>query len=551
MQSMPIDSFQAHADEVVEVTTTFDSTVVDVEHLKAATDRKRWVPFACGVVLAAIAALSFGSAVSLANKNKVAKEQWAAADKNMADFRPERLSLGYEVLAGFGLFGAVLCFGIGAWRRGGARDALMVAPDGTPVSSNRFETVKLVEASDVGVSLASVQSMSLSVWADDEEHTEEEAVQLGLLSPVGAGKYRLRPGAKATYDAGLTRFFVATTAAPRASAAAALWRLEGRSAQFLAGSAIVHLLVLALLWSIPPDARALSAVPGLDGNRFVRLTVQAQEPELKEHLQGSQDAGDSSAGDELMSPPDGTTGKPDVIATSGRYTITKRANEPQLSHAQVMERARSGGILGVFSASDPFANIEHGTADFSSGFGREDVRGGLNGAVGEVGGSFGSQWGVYGGTGTGPGYGTISSGSYGLHGTCGIHSNCGPGGNGIGVGNGPGLRKRTKRKPTVTIGRVTPTKDADPSIIRRYIRRKLPQIRHCYESRLILSPDLSGTVTTQFVISPKGAVMGARASGSGDSGLESCVANVMATIDFPKFDHLVNVTYPFTFHPAG
>jgi len=532
---------------VVEVTTALDSTVVDVTHLRPLAKERPWLPFLCGGVLALIAAVSFAQAVALASANDASKQEWVDSGRAVGDYRPARLSVGYDALAGLGFFGAVGCFGFGLWQRGRRFRDAVVAGDGReadlPIAIPG--AVKLVEATDVGVVLADVQSVSLAVRDERGEHGVEAGLELGILSPHGDGRYRLRHDGRAIYSHGATRIHVATTSAPRTGSVGLLWRLEGRSAQFLAGSAIVHGVLLAILASIPPDASQLAVGADLTGARLVRVETTALEDALKETSTGGGQEGDTAADEALMSPPEGTTGRPDIIASNHRYAITKRSDTPQLSRAEAIERATTGGVLGVLSSGDLIANAAVGTADFSSGFDYADVRGGIDGSVGEVGGGWGS-WGIYNGVGTGPGYGTAKVGRL-RFGTC--SDDCT--GYGTTSGSRGGLHGPSFKKPDVTISRATQVGGADPAIIRRHIRSKLAQIRHCYESRLISQPELSGTVVTSFIISPTGVVQGAQASGSGDAPLDSCVRDVVASIQFPRFDHLVNVKYPFTFHRAG
>jgi hypothetical protein len=215
-----------------------------------------------------------------------------------------------------------------------------------------------------------------------------------------------------------------------------------------------------------------------------------------------------------------------------------------------MDTARRSGILGAFQAQQggAFASIT-GTGDFSSGLDDRDVYGGLIGnEVGEMQGGWG-----YGLKGTGPGgggtgWGTIGTGRYG---TIGHGSGTGSG-YGVGSGRG-GMRGRKARPPQVRIGNATATGDLDKNIIRRYIRKKLPQIKYCYEKQLLVKPKLSGTVVTNFTISGNGAVISVSASGLGDKEVESCVGAAIKSIQFPKpkGGGLVNVRYPFTFRPAG
>jgi hypothetical protein len=215
-----------------------------------------------------------------------------------------------------------------------------------------------------------------------------------------------------------------------------------------------------------------------------------------------------------------------------------------------MESARRSGILGALKSAPggAFASIT-GTGDFSSGLDDRDVYGGLIGnEVGEMQGGWG-----YGLQGTGPGgggtgWGTIGTGRYG---TIGHGSGTG---SGYGVGSGKGgMRGRKARPPDVRIGNATTTGDLDRNIIRRYIRMKLRQITYCYEKQLLVSPALAGTVVTQFTINGVGAVISVSSGGMGSKEVESCVGNVIKTIQFPKpkGGGLVNVRYPFTFQPAG
>ncbi len=101
--------------------------------------------------------------------------------------------------------------------------------------------------------------------------------------------------------------------------------------------------------------------------------------------------------------------------------------------------------------------------------------------------------------------------------------------------------------PTVRIGAAVAVGDLDKNLIRRYVRRKLPAIRHCYEKALVRDHDLAGTVTASFAIDADGRVSEPIADGIGDPALESCIAEVIGTIQFPpaRGGGLVKVRYPF------
>ena len=206
------------------------------------------------------------------------------------------------------------------------------------------------------------------------------------------------------------------------------------------------------------------------------------------------------------------------------------------------------GILGVLGTTEggAFASLT-GTGDISSGFDDKDIYGGLLGnEVGEMQGGFG-----YGISGTGPGqggtgWGTIGTGRYG---TIGHGSGTG---SGYGVGSGrSGMGNRIGKVPDVRIGSADATGSLDKNIIRRYIRRKLPAIRYCYEKQLLVKPKLAGTVKASFVISEAGNVVVSSADGMDDD-VSSCIATAIKTMEFPKpkGGGIVKVNYPFTFRPA-
>ncbi len=160
----------------------------------------------------------------------------------------------------------------------------------------------------------------------------------------------------------------------------------------------------------------------------------------------------------------------------------------------------------------------------------EGVRG--IGAAGAYGGLMGSSIGTMGG---GYGFGTVGYGS---------------GGGGVGYGYGSAsVAHNASAVPQVRIGAAYATGDLDKTIIRRYVRRKLPAIRYCYQKRLLALPDLEGTVTVEFTIDADGVIGNVKASGLGDAEVEQCVAGVVRGIQFPAVgyhgDSLIVVRYPF------
>jgi hypothetical protein len=229
--------------------------------------------------------------------------------------------------------------------------------------------------------------------------------------------------------------------------------------------------------------------------------------------------------------------------------MAKNSDDPQLARQQAIEQARTAGILGsaALTQGGAFASLT-GTGDISSGFDDSNIYGGLLGnEAGEMNGGFGYGRSGFGPGGGGTGWGTIGTGRYG---TIGHGSGTGDG-YGVGGGRG-GMRGRTAAVPTVSIGQPNSQGDLDKAIIRRYIKRNLAKITYCYEKQLLANPSLSGTVQTQFFITPNGTVGSATGSGV-DGTVSSCVAEVIKQIEFPKpkGGGSVTVNYPFIFHSSG
>ncbi|GAB4540745.1 MAG: hypothetical protein Tsb0020_53900 [Haliangiales bacterium] len=118
---------------------------------------------------------------------------------------------------------------------------------------------------------------------------------------------------------------------------------------------------------------------------------------------------------------------------------------------------------------------------------------------------------------------------------------------GYGVSSGT-IQRRDAEVPQVRIGTATVLGSLDKNIIRRYIRRHHSKLRYCYEKSLRTAPELSGVVTSEFIINNTGEVTDVSVSGIGDAALHECVRTTVASIAFPKVPNgdLVRVRYPFT-----
>jgi hypothetical protein len=87
------------------------------------------------------------------------------------------------------------------------------------------------------------------------------------------------------------------------------------------------------------------------------------------------------------------------------------------------------------------------------------------------------------------------------------------------------------------------------------IHRHLSEVRYCYESAMIRTPDIEGKLVVDFVIGGSGVVKTAEAKSSTlpDPRLDDCIIRRLATWKFPntKGGIDVAVTYPFIFKTLG
>jgi hypothetical protein len=357
------------------------------------------------------------------------------------------------------------------------------------------------------------------------------------------------PNAKIRVRSGKSTFLISSVPQPRRYISPLFAALETQVLVYFAGSAIVHLGIWALLQLVPPEDGGISTGLASNEDASMRAQISSAEdppPPVEDKKDGSDESGGSGAAMEL---PEGKMGKKDSDRAEGQYKMKNENVDPQLARLQATEQARTAGFLGSTALTEggAFAALT-GTGNISSGFDDSNIYGGLSGnEAGEMNGCFG----CFGRAGFGPGGGGNDVGvGTGRYGTIGHGRGTGAG-YGVGGGRG-GMGGRSSAVPTVSIGQPSATGDLDKAIIRRYIKRNIQKIQYCYEKQLLAKPDLSGTVQTQFFITPNGTVASASASGV-DPEVASCVAGVVKDIEFPKpkGGGGVQVNYPFIFRPAG
>lgn len=335
--------------------------------------------------------------------------------------------------------------------------------------------------------------------------------------------------------------------------------MERQPLVFIGGTMAVAGILLGIMALSPAHGMAMTG-DRLDPNsRLVNyITEQAEfeEPEVdfEEEVASGGEEGQRAEGEE------GAMGDVESDQQNNAYAIAGDATpeERQIAREHSREEASHAGILGVLpsammalnSPTSPFG------ADNAIGSDPMSALGALTGI--QLGDNEGL--GGLGLMGTGRGGGCIGPdcglATIGL-GDRGIGHGLGDCDNGpcLGGGHGPsgtdGLRQREHRVPTIRSTGATVQGALSRETIRRVVRRHHNEVKFCYERALQSNPGLEGRVTTRFMISPSGAVVGSTIVGStlNHAETESCVRNVLTRFTFPSPDNggMVSVTYPFTF----
>lgn len=95
--------------------------------------------------------------------------------------------------------------------------------------------------------------------------------------------------------------------------------------------------------------------------------------------------------------------------------------------------------------------------------------------------------------------------------------------------------------------------ELNPELVRRAVRRRLPEVRACYDEALGRRPELAGEVTMRLAISPTGEVATARADRGSmpPSELGACLVRAARRWEFPRPETgVVRVVLPLTFSVA-
>lgn len=553
----------------VEVITMLGSSVVGVTHVEPNPGGRSYarsrvalgVTAGIGALLLLLAALAFGKGLAAAAADEHALAHWRdVLGRPVYEFRPTRLHPAYDWMALLGLTGGVAAItwgGLGLRARPrrdtfaigtGADVDASIAGSSSSACPARLELVRWRGATPV---VTVTGGMGARMHRDGRAYALDELAALGVARPAGAspGAHELvvpdTGSVRVDIGTGPASFVIRKMAASRKHALSGHALPERRTLAFWLGSILAHLGLLALVNAIPPAPATLGL--GLEGSdrRVINARSKAFETppvETSDEPAGAQPGGEHRPSLSLAPSQPETPSAP-----GGGPRVRDLAPRPPASADEARQQVKREGML-AFLGSNP------GVFDPLGEIGSFEAEPGAITDYGvPVGTGPGSTWGSF-GSGPGgfpvPGGGTVGTGRYGTIGGPGGSGPFGPG------GHGPGLDPRGRSRfsgPTVRISNPQTKGGLDRSIIRSHILRQHERIRHCYERTLLTTPDVTGTVTTSFVIGTDGRVIRASATGIGNQGLESCIAGVVGNISFPRTDagELTQVTYPFELRNTG
>lgn len=534
----------------VEVVAMFGDSIVGVRHVSdphggvvRPTTRALVAGGAAGI-LAGVAA--FLAATRVAAANHAALTAWLAAKRPAWAFRPDAVPTWLSVVSMLGL-----TLGLTALVTGLTRRKRELEPARVSIGS--------AAGVDFAIADAAAPTQALVAPAGDGFALDLTGLTGEIAGPDGArpiapatAQLPVTPGLRVRAARGAVAFHIAAVEAPRRQTTPVLALLDRRALGYLAASAAAHLALWAFSRTVPPEANAAQ----VDQDDYIAVSLATSGTEndtMPPPVDPAVDPGDGTAdGMAAMALESGTVGDAHDRSTDpAKRKIRDDDPAHELARREALANAASVGILGstALADGDAFASLV-GTGSTSSGFDDLDIAGAIAGDG--VGAPTGFGQGVsgnrFGGGGTAftvGGYNTIRNGKQ-------VGEGWGvPGGRGCTATSG--VCRPHVPKPPVVLGRPEGlTGDYDGDIIRRYVKRKLPQIAYCYEKRLLVKPDIAGTVMAEWTINMAGLVQSPTASGV-DPEVARCIADVVSTISFPKPPQvgLYKVRYPFVLHKSG
>ena len=553
--------------KAIEVAAMLGDSVIGVKHCidpkSGKVSMKTKAMFAVGACCLVVAAVSFGASIHVAAVNKEALAHLTRVLHHPAwSFRPALLGPAVDFLAfgGFALGLSTIIAGLARVRgerrtpyyRIGTAPGVELAMDWAPAASFPL----IAPSSD-----AQDFVFNYSAGIEGEMVVDGQTTTLAQLASSGRARPSLTtPGAielpiparaRIRARAGQTTFIVSAVPQPRTQATSLLATFETRTAKFFVGSLAAHLIVLALLNTLPvaDSTVAVDMADKIDPNAKLLATTNEELVAKPDESADGAESGAASTVSMKAAGEEGKAGKPDSTAENKHLTVKDNHTETQLAIQDNLEAARTAGIMGTVLANpDNFQNLL-ASANISSGLSDANLYGNIYGAeAGNANGSFGLGRSGFGGganctqaecgtIGTGDHYNTIGTGP-----RAGGH---------YGMLDTTRMRRHDPVSPRPRLGVATGSGDLDQATIRRYIKRNIEKLGYCYEHEMLAHPGIEGTISAHFFITPTGAVTGSTASGF-DATVARCVGEVIGNIEFPKprGGGGVQVNYPFTFHAA-
>lgn len=390
--------------------------------------------------------------------------------------------------------------------------------------------------------------------ADGTRRSLTGLVEAGLCQQDrGAWRYELPAGASARLRLGALELVARAVTLPSRSVPRPA-PFDWRAMRYTAGSLLGGAVLVGLAFLAPPDPRALGSTDllRLDSEllrtRFVPAVVEVKPPTLSQ-LSGG---GESRP----VAGPAGHVGH--------RYShrmappSTRRPMGPeQRSGTDLMALVRTQGVLGSLGQLQKNSAVRD-LFDGQTGALGQDAQAVMSGLVGQDVDGFGDHGGslVQVGPGSGGGCAGPECGSIAvsMDRVC-TGPNCGRGPGG--PGKDPGLKRMVHKTegPVLDLGRGDVIGGIDKDTVRRVIRSHMPEFKFCYEQQLLRAPELSGRVVMSFAIGRDGRVVvaGPKESTLNSAPVLSCLSKAVERMAFPQPQGggLVQVSYPFVFHPAG
>jgi pSer/pThr/pTyr-binding forkhead associated (FHA) protein len=291
---------------------------------------------------------------------------------------------------------------------------------------------------------------------------------------------------------------------------------------------LLGLLFGSVLAFGPPASHSQVAA---NDDKYVELLLekkQEQEQQKQKKPEGNKDAGE------------GKKAKKEEGKVGKKEAKLKEATGEKRQSNQAAEDRKIAENSGLLAAMD---------GDMSDTLGNNvgAMAAGIAGLIGPKGTQIGA--GGLGGRGNGLGGGGDADGLGGL-GNKGMGSGAsgyGKGGGSFGGGKGSGGFKGDMGDPII-MGAL------DRSLIDAVIKRKMSQIRYCYQRELQKDPGLGGKLVIKFTIAKDGTVSQASPAENtvGSSAVGECVVQRFRSMQFPepKGGGVVIVKYPFIFSPG-